>query len=207
MIARRGICFLLAAPSGAGKSTIAQALLTQDPKLALSISVTTRAPRPNEREGQHYFFRDDAAFAEMVRRGELLEHATVFGRSYGTPRAPVMAALAAGRDVLFDIDWQGCRQLRNALPGDVVGVFVLPPSLTTLRARMRGRAGENEAEIEQRMAAARAEISHWPEFDHVIVNDDFEVALRGVRAILHAARLATSRQTGLAAFVASLDQG
>ena len=207
MIARRGICFVLAAPSGAGKSTIARALLAQNSGLSLSESVTTRVPRPNERDGEHYHFRDEAAFARMVADGELLEHARVFGRFYGTPRAPVLDALAAGRDVLFDIDWQGFRQLREALPGDVVGVFVLPPSMAALLARMRGRAGDDEAEMARRMAAAQAEIAHWPEFDHVIVNDNFETALGGVRAILQAARLATHRQTGLTEFVASLDQG
>jgi guanylate kinase len=205
MIARRGLCLVLAAPSGAGKSSIARALLAQDSRLSLSISVTTRAPRPKERDGEHYYFRDEAAFARMVDEGELLEHARVFGRFYGTPRAPVVEALTAGRDVLFDIDWQGFHQLRAALPGDVVGVFVLPPSLPALLSRMRGRAGDDEAEMARRMAAAKAEIAHWPEFEHVIVNDDFDAALAGVRAILQAARLATHRQPGLTDFVASLD--
>ena len=207
MIARRGICFVLAAPSGAGKSTIAQALLSEEVGLSLSLSVTTRAPRPTERDGEHYYFRDEATFARMVARGELLEHARVFGRFYGTPRAPVMDALAAGRDVLFDIDWQGFRQLRAALPGDIVGVFVLPPSMAALLARMRRRASDDEEEMARRMAAAKAEIAHWPEFDHVIVNDDFDTALRGVRAILRASRLATHRQIGLSEFVDSLDRG
>ena len=207
MIARRGICFVLAAPSGAGKSTIAQALLSEEGGLSLSVSVTTRTPRPTERDGEHYYFRDEAAFASMVANGELLEHARVFRRFYGTPRAPVIDALATGRDVLFDIDWQGFRQLRAALPGDVVGVFVLPPSMATLLARMRGRAGDDDAEMTRRMAAAKAEIAHWPEFDYVIVNDDFDTALRRVRAILHASRLATHRQIGLSEFVASLNRG
>lgn len=205
MIARRGICLVLAAPSGAGKSSIARALLKEESDLILSVSATTRAPRPGEREGVHYLFRDQDGFADMVARGDLLEHAQVFGRFYSTPRAPVMEALVAGRDVLFDIDWQGFRQLRAALPGDVVGVFLLPPSMPALLDRLRARAGDNEAEMARRMAAARAEIAHWPEFDHVIVNDDFDAALAGVRAILRAARLATRRQTGLADFVALLD--
>ncbi len=200
--ARRGLCLVLAAPSGAGKSSITRALLAEDPGLDLSVSVTTRAPRPGEQEGVHYLFRTQAEFDAMAAGGALLEYARVFGRGYGTPRAPVEAALAAGRDVLFDIDWQGYRQLHAALPGDVVGLFVLPPSLAVLRARLEGRGGDAPAEIERRMQAARDEMSHAGEFDFVVVNQSFEVAVRQTRAVLDAARLATSRQTWLPGLMA-----
>ena len=201
---RRGVCLVVAAPSGAGKSTITRALLETEPELSLSVSVTTRAPRPGEREGVHYYFRSLVAFDAMVTRGELLEHAEVFGRRYGTPRAPVLAALAAGRDVAFDIDWQGYRQLRAALPDDVTGVFILPPSLSALQARMVKRGDGDPAEIARRMAEARAEITHWQEFGHVVVNDDLARATLAVRSVLHAARMTTARQPGLAGFVAAL---
>ena len=204
-IARRGLCLVLAAPSGAGKSSLTRALLTAEPELSLSVSVTTRAPRPGEQDGVHYHFRHQPTFDAMVAGGAFLEHATVLGKhSYGTPRAQVEAVLAAGRDVAFDIDWQGHRQLRAALPGDVVGVFILPPSLAALEARLRGRGDESEAEIARRMARARDEISHWAEFDHVVVNDVFDEAMAALRAILHAARGATPRQVGLPAFIATL---
>ena len=201
---RRGLCLVLAAPSGAGKSTIARALLADDLDLALSVSVTTRAPRPNEVEGVHYFFRDGAAFDAMAAAGELLEWARVFGRGYGTPRAPVLAALAAGRDVLFDIDWQGFRNLRAALPGDVVGLFVLPPSMAELEARLRSRAADDPAEIARRMTAARAEISHAAEFDFVTVNRSLPDAILAARAVLAAARCAVGRVSGLAGFLDEL---
>ncbi len=204
-LARRGLCLVLAAPSGAGKSSLTRTLLAAEPELSLSVSVTTRPPRPGETDGAHYHFRDQAAFDALVAADGFLEWATVLGRhSYGTPRAEVEAALAAGRDVVFDIDWQGHRQLRAALPGDVVGVFVLPPSLAALEARLHGRGAEDTAEIARRMALAREEISHWAEFDHVVVNDVFDDAVAALRAILHAARCATARQTGMAGFVAGL---
>jgi guanylate kinase len=203
---RRGLCLVLAAPSGAGKSSLTHALLATEPALSLSVSVTTRPPRPAEVDGVDYHFRDQSAFDAMVAAGGFLEWARVLGRhSYGTPRAEVEAALAAGRDVVFDIDWQGHRNLRAALPGDVVGVFILPPSLAALEARLRERAGDGHAEIARRMGLAREEISHWAEFDHVVVNDVFDGAVAELRAILHAARSATARQTGLAGFVAGLD--
>jgi guanylate kinase len=204
MIPRRGLCLVIAAPSGAGKSSIARALVADEPGLSASVSVTTRAPRGGERDGVDYHFRSQAEFDALAAAGGLLEWATVFGRSYGTPRAPVEQALAAGRDVVFDIDWQGHRQLRAALPGDVVGLFVLPPSLAALEARLRGRGDADPDEVARRMAAARAEIAHWPEFDHVLVNESFAAAVAEARAVLHAARLATARQTGLAGFVAGL---
>jgi len=195
---------VVAAPSGAGKSTITRALLATEPDLSLSISATTRAPRPGEQDGVHYHFRTQAGFDAMVADGAMLEWATVFGRNYGTPRAPVEQALAAGRDVAFDIDWQGCRQLRSALPGDVVGVFILPPSFEALEARLRGRGGDSANEIARRMNAARSEMAHWAEFDHIVVNCDVEAAIEDIRSVLHAARCAIARQPGLTAFVRSL---
>ena len=204
-MSRRGICLVIAAPSGAGKSSLTRALLEAEPEMSMSVSVTTRAPRPGERDGVDYHFVDGAGFEEMARSGALLEWARVFGRGYGTPRAPVMAALGAGRDVVFDIDWQGYRQLREAVGADdVVGVFILPPSVTVLEQRLRARGKDSEAEIARRMAEARSEISHWAEFDHVIVNERFEDALGDVRAILHAGRRATRRQPGLGAFVGAM---
>ena len=199
-IARRGLCLVLAAPSGTGKSAITRELLDSDPNLSLSISVTTRAPRPYEREGVHYFFRDQSEFDAMVESGDMLEWAGVFGRSYGSPRAPVEAALASGRDVLFDIDWQGYRQVRAALPGDVIGLYIMPPSLDELERRLRTRASDSEAEIQRRMATAAAEISHVHEFDYVLVNNDFPTAVSEAKAVLTASRLALSRLTGVDAF-------
>lgn len=173
--------------------------------LRRSISVTTRPPRSGEADGVHYHFRDQTAFERMVAAGELLEWARVLGRhSYGTPRAAVEQALAHGHDMVFDIDWQGHRQLRDALPADVVGVFILPPSLAVLEQRLRRRAGEDPAEIARRMRLARDEIGHWAEFDHVLVNEDFDRAVAAVRAVLHAARLVTGRLTGLHDFVSRL---
>lgn len=203
---RRGVCLVVAAPSGAGKSTITRALLATEPALSLSISATTRAPRPGEQDGVHYHFRSQAEFNAMVAAGDLLEWAEVFGRGYGTPRAPVEQALHAGQDVVFDIDWQGFRQLHQALPADVVGVFILPPSLDALEARLRRRAGDSAEEIARRMTAARDEMSHWAEFDHVVVNADLDLTIAEVRAVLHSARCATARQPGMAAFVGSLSR-
>jgi guanylate kinase len=205
VVARRGVCLVLAAPSGAGKTAIADALLASEPDLRRSISVTTRPPRSGEVEGVHYHFCDQAAFDRMAAAGELLEWARVLGRHcYGTPRAPVEQALGEGHDMVFDIDWQGHRQLRAALPGDVVGVFILPPALAALESRLHRRSGDDVAEIARRMGLARDEISHWSDFDHVVVNADLEQAVAAVRAVLHAARLATARQTGLRDFVARL---
>ena len=194
--ARRGVGLVLSAPSGAGKTSIAQALCAADPQTVPSVSATTRAPRPGEQDGVDYVFRTEAEFAAMRERGELLEWASVFGRHYGTPRAPVARALETGRDVVFDIDWQGFRQLRAALPGDIVGVFILPPALAELEARLVAR-GDDAAAVVRRMAAARAEAGHAPEFDHVVMNTDLAEAIADVRAILGAARLATARQAWL----------
>ena len=194
---RRGLCLVLAAPSGAGKTTITRRLLAQDAALSLSVSATTRVPRPGEIDGVHYLFRTEAQFAAMVAAGDFLEHATVFGRAYGTPRAPVAAALTQGRDILFDIDWQGFAALRAALPNDTVGVFILPPSLAALRARLEAR-GDTPAEVAARLAGAEADMAHWRDFDHLVVNDDLDRTVAGIAAILFAARTETRRQLWLA---------
>jgi guanylate kinase len=204
-IARRGVCLVLAAPSGAGKTAITGALLETEPDLRRSVSVTTRAPRPGEVDGFHYHFRDQPTFERMVAADELLEWARVLGRhNYGTPRAPVEQALRDGKDLVFDIDWQGHHALRIALPEDVVSVFILPPDLAALECRLRRRSADDSAEISRRMQLARDEISHWLEFDNVVVNDDFERAVAAVRAVLHAARLMTRRRIGLKDFVGRL---
>ncbi len=202
---RRGICLVISAPSGAGKSTLARALLASEEQITLSVSVTTRAPRAGERDGVEYFFVGEERFAEMADQNELLEWAHVFGRRYGTPRSAVESALAEGRDVLFDIDWQGWRQIKAALPDDCVGVFVLPPSIAALRGRLDARAADDAAEIARRMAAARGEIAHWQEFDHVLVNDRLESCLGDLKSILYAARTVTRRQTGVAGLVRTLE--
>jgi guanylate kinase len=205
-IARRGVCLVLSAPSGAGKTAIADALLATEPALERSISVTTRGRRPAETDGVHYHFLTEDGFQDALREDSLLEWARVLQgtHAYGTPRTPVEKALALGRDVVFDIDWQGHRQLREKLPADVVSVFVLPPNLAALRSRLVGRAGDHGAEIERRMRVATEEIRHWVEFDHVVVNDDLATATEAVRAVLHAARCATARLTGVRAFAEGL---
>ncbi|QDH15979.1 guanylate kinase [Oecophyllibacter saccharovorans] len=199
---RRGVCLVIAAPSGAGKSTIARALRARDPSLFTSVSVTTRAPRPGEREGVDYHFRPLDQFRDMARKGDLLEWAEVFGRGYGTPRKPLLEALESGRDVILDIDWQGYRQLRKALPEDVVGLFVLPPSLEALESRLRGRDSDSAEEIGKRMRAAMDEISHWNEFDYVLVNEVLDQAVEEAQAVLTAARMAVRRRRDLHAQVA-----
>jgi guanylate kinase len=204
MIARRGLMFVLSSPSGAGKTTLSRKLLAADPTVELSISVTTRKQRPGEVEGTHYHFIDAARFDEMVRRSELLEWAQVFGNSYGTPRAPVEAALEEGRDVLFDIDWQGTQQLREKVPRDLVSVFVLPPSAPELERRLHSRAQDPQDVIHGRMTKAFDELSHWAEYDYVVLNNDVERAFADIRAILAAERLKRERQTGLSAFVRGL---
>lgn len=203
-IARRGLLLVLSSPSGGGKTSIGRALRVTDPNLGLSVSLTTRPPREGETDGKDYHFVDEAAFLAAVREGRLIEHAEVFGARYGTPRAPVEAALAEGRDLLFDIDWQGTRQLREALPEDVVSVFILPPSMAELERRLRARRLDDEATVTRRMSRAAAEIAHWDEYGYVIVNRDFDLSVGAVRSILAAERLKRSRQTGLAHFVAGL---
>jgi guanylate kinase len=203
MIDRAAFCLVIAAPSGAGKTSVTRALLEQEPGLRLSISHTTRAIRPGEEDGVHYHFRTQAAFDATAAAGGFLEHAGVFGRSYGSPRAPVEAWLAEGRDVVFDIDWQGHHQMRERLPGRVVGLFILPPSRAALVARLKGR-GDPQETIARRMEAADAEMSHAGEFDYIVVNDDFDRAVAEIRAILHAERRARARLLGLDSFLASL---
>jgi guanylate kinase len=206
-VARRGLMLVLSSPSGAGKTTLSRLLLDSDPAIDLSISVTTRPPRPGEVDGSHYHFIDHARFDTMVARGELLEWAQVFGNRYGTPRGPVEKALAGGRDVLFDIDWQGTQQLREKGRADLVSVFVLPPTIPDLEQRLKSRAQDAPDVIRSRMAKASDEMSHWAEYDYVIINRKVPDAFEDVRAILGAERLKRERQPGLSAFVRSLQAG
>ncbi len=203
-IPRRGLMLVLSSPSGAGKTTLSRLLLDADKSIELSISVTTRPRRPGEVGGRHYHFIGADRFASMARSGDLLEWAQVFGHRYGTPRAPVERALAAGKDVLFDIDWQGANKLRRKVGSDLVTVFVLPPSAPELARRLKIRAQDSEPVIKRRMAAAAREMSHWREYDYVIINYDLERAFADLRAIVAAERLKRGRQTGLSAFVHDL---
>lgn len=200
-IARRGLLLVISSPSGAGKTTLARKLLDSDPGIAMSVSVTTRKPRPGEVEGRDYFFVDESTFVRMRDAGELLEWARVFDNYYGTPRAPVEAQIQRGRDVLFDIDWQGTQQLSETMAADLVRVFIMPPSADLLESRLRGRAQDSEETVARRMAAASAEISHWPEYDYVIVNADLERSVAGLTSILVGERLKRSRLVGLSDFV------
>jgi guanylate kinase len=204
---RRGLLLVLSSPSGAGKTTLAKRLLEANPDLQLSVSVTTRPPRSGEVEGKDYFFIDAAEYERMKNANELLEWAQVFDRSYATPRAPVVAALAAGRDMLFDIDWQGTRQLKAQLPDDIATVFILPPNGKALERRLQARGSDSAEVVARRMAAAAAEIEHWPEYDYVLVNSDLDESLDGLQAILIAERLKRERQTGMADFVAEVLAG
>jgi guanylate kinase len=203
-IGRRGLLLVLSSPSGGGKTSIGRALRVTDANLGLSVSLTTRAPRDGEVDGKDYHFVDEATFLAAAREGRLIEHAEVFGARYGTPRAPMEAALADGRDLLFDIDWQGTRQLRESLPEDVVSVFILPPSMAELERRLRARRLDDDATVARRMDRAASEIAHWDEYGYVVVNRDFDLSVAAVRAILAAERLKRTRQTGLAHFVAGL---
>ena len=205
--ARRGLMFVLSSPSGAGKSTLAGMLIEKMAGLRMSVSVTTRAKRPGEVDGQHYHFIDAARFERMVDSGELLEHAVVFGNRYGTPRAAVEATLASGRDVISDIDWQGTQQLQESVRSDLVAVFVLPPSMAALEERLKTRAQDSAETVRERMAKSADEMSHWAEYDYVIVNHDLERSVAQVRAILTAERLKRERQAGLAEFVNRLRSG
>ena len=201
---RRGLLLVLSSPSGAGKTTLARRLLADDPQIAMSVSVTTRAPRPGEVDGRDYFFLDEPRFLAMREAGELLEWARVFDNHYGTPRKAVETAIEAGRDVLFDIDWQGAQQLEEKLPQDLVRVFILPPSANDLAQRLAARGQDSAEVVARRMAAASAEISHWPEYDYVIINADLEASSASLRAILTAERLKRERQLGLMDFVRSV---
>jgi guanylate kinase len=195
---RRGILFVLSSPSGAGKTTLSRKLLAEDPAFTLSVSATTRSPRSGEVEGKDYFFVTKQRFAEMVTGREMLEHADVFCNSYGTPRAPVEAAIETGRDVLFDVDWQGAQQLRNCDLGPlVVTVFILPPSIAALESRLKSRAQDSDTVIAGRMAKARDEISHWGEYDYVLINDDLVDCYSRIGIIIAAERLRRERQKWL----------
>lgn len=205
MMTRTGLMIILSSPSGAGKSTLARRLMDWDPSLRFSVSATTRAPRPGEEDGVHYHFINGGQFRKMVAEGQMLEHAEVFGNFYGSPRAPVEAAMAQGRDTLFDVDWQGGQQIRaSGLGQHVVSIFVLPPSLEELERRLRQRGQDSDEVIAGRMQKSRAEISHWAEYDYVLVNDDLDETETRLRAILTAERLRRDRQSGLGDFVRGL---
>jgi guanylate kinase len=203
-IARRGLLYIVSSPSGAGKTTLARRVLAADSNIEMSVSVTTRAPRPGERDGVDYHFVDHEVFESMKGRGDLLEWARVFDNFYGTPRTPVEAAIRAGKDVLFDIDWQGAQQLFEKMRDDVVRVFVLPPSGDVLEDRLKSRAQDPPDVVAKRMAAASSEISHWPEYDYVIVNAQIEQSVASALAILSAERLKRARLLGLSEFVRKL---
>ena len=206
-VQRRGLMFILSSPSGAGKTTLARMLIETDNAIVMSVSATTRLPRPGETEGTDYYFVDDGRFDRMVSDGQFLEHATVFGHRYGTPAPPVREALARGRDVLFDIDWQGAQQLKEAAREDVASVFILPPSLEELEGRLLARAQDPEDVVLRRMQKASGEMSHWPEYDYVLINEDVDRSLQDVCTILAAERMKRARQTGLAEFVKNLQTG
>ena len=207
MAPRRGLLLILSSPSGAGKSTLAKRLMEWDPTLRFSVSATTRAPRAGEVDGREYYFRSRDAFEEMVKTGEMLEHAEVFGNFYGSPKGPVELAMAEGRDTLFDIDWQGGQQIRNsALGRDVVSIFVLPPSIAELDRRLRSRGQDSDEVIAGRMAKSQSEISHWAEYDYVLVNNDIEAAFAELKTILQAERLRRDRQPALSDFVRGLNR-
>ncbi|MDJ0979761.1 MAG: guanylate kinase [Erythrobacter sp.] len=204
---RRGLLFILSSPSGAGKTTLSRMLLDADPEIKLSISATTRAPRPGEVDGVHYHFVSEARFDVMVEEDEFYEWAEVFGYRYGTPKGAIREGLKNGQDYLFDIDWQGTQQLKQKDDQDVVTVFVLPPSLSELRRRLEARDQDTKEVIDARMERARAEISHWAEYDYVVINDDIETCFDRVREVLDAERMRRTRQTGLIPFVRELMGG
>jgi len=204
---RRGLMFVLSSPSGAGKTTLSRRLLAEEEGVSMSVSVTTRKPRPGEVDGKDYHFVNDAQYHEMVATGELLEYATVFDYKYGTPKKQVMEALDNGHDVLFDIDWQGTRQLAERCREDLVSVFILPPALDELERRLRSRAQDSEEVVQKRMAKAVEEISHWEEYDYVVVNEDLDKAMNHIRRILYAERFKRWRQLDIAGFVKSLCGG
>lgn len=206
-LTRRGLLLILSSPSGAGKSTLARRLMQWDDTIRFSVSATTRAPRPGEEDGREYYFRSRESFEDMVKTGEMLEHAEVFGNFYGSPKAPVETAMKQGRDTLFDIDWQGGQQIRNSVLGkDVVSIFVLPPSIAELERRLRSRGQDSDAVIAGRMAKSESEISHWAEYDYVLVNDDLDRAEADLRTILCAERMRRDRQPGLSEFVRGLNR-
>ena len=204
LIQRRGLMLVLSSPSGAGKTTISRKLLDVEPLLQMSISATTRPKRPGETEGRDYFFVDKEEFGVRANKNEFLEHARVFDHYYGTPKRPVEAALTKGRDVLFDIDWQGTQQIKEKASSDLVRVFILPPSTIELEQRLRRRAQDSEEVVERRMSEASSEMSHWQEYEYVIINKDIEHSVSQIRSILSAERLRRERQLGLGEFVKAL---
>jgi guanylate kinase len=203
---RRGLLLILSSPSGAGKSTLSRMLMVWDPTMRFSISATTRKPRPGEQDGREYHFRSREEFEAMVRDGEMLEHAEVFGNFYGSPRGPVEQAMKAGTDTVFDIDWQGGQQVKQSMRDDVVSIFILPPSIAELDRRLRSRGQDSDEVIAGRMAKSRDEISHWAEYDYVLVNEDLELTFERLKAILTAERLKRERQPQLSAFVRTLNE-
>jgi len=206
-ISRRGLMLVLSSPSGAGKSTISRALLNRDPDISMSVSVTTRPMRPGETEGEDYIFVDQEKFKQMAVAGEFLEHATVFENSYGTPKGPVEEILKQGRDVLFDVDWQGTQQLRENAERDLISIFILPPSTKELERRLQSRAQDPQDVVRKRMAKASSEMSHWAEYDYIIVNVDVDESVAQAQAILDAERLKRDRWVGLGDFVRGMRVG
>lgn len=206
-LSRRGLMLVLSSPSGAGKTTVSRSLLTTEPEMDLSVSWTTRPPRPGEKEGDHYHFVTHEAFHEMVVSGNFLEYAKVFGHYYGTPREQVEKSLIQGKDVLFDIDWQGTQQLAQTARSDLVSIFILPPNWKELERRLENRAQDTPETVQYRMSKAHIEISHWAEYDYVLINDSFEKTVADVKGILHAERLNRKRQLGLHDFVKRLNAG
>jgi guanylate kinase len=204
ILKRRGLMIVLSSPSGAGKSTISRALMERDDNLTMSVSATTREPRPAEVEGKDYFFKEKTTFDEMVRDGEMLEHARVFENYYGTPKEPVETALSQGRDVMFDVDWQGTQQLADNAPKDLVRVFILPPSMEELERRLYSRAQDSEEVVKKRMAEAASEMSHYQEYDYIVINVDIEESVSKVEAILAAERQKRERLIGMHDYIASI---
>ena len=204
---RRGLMIILSSPSGAGKTTLTRQLLSENKNMTMSVSATTRRPRPGEVDGRDYYFVDKTRFSDMMEEGEFLEHAKVFDNFYGTPRTPVENSLEQGKDVIFDIDWQGAQQLTQAASDDLVKIFILPPGMQELEKRLRSRAQDSEEVIAKRMSKSEAEISHWAEYDYVIVNEDVDIAMAELTAIVIAERLKRKRQLWLGPFVKTLVQG
>ncbi|UTW53055.1 guanylate kinase [bacterium SCSIO 12827] len=200
-ISRRGMMLVLSSPSGAGKTSISRRLLAEETGIVMSVSATTRPPRPGEVDGKDYYFYDQETFARMIANNEFLEHATVFDNSYGTPKKPVWDALDSGQDVLFDVDWQGTRKLRESAREHLVSVFILPPSIAELENRLKGRGQDSDEVVAGRMARAKSEMSHYEEYDYIVINDDLDASVENVKAILKAERLRKDRRTGLLDFV------
>ncbi|MEP0336621.1 MAG: guanylate kinase [Alphaproteobacteria bacterium] len=200
-ISRRGMMLVLSSPSGAGKTSISRRLLAEETGIVMSVSATTRPPRPGEVDGKDYYFYDQETFARMIANNEFLEHATVFDNSYGTPKKPVWDALDSGQDVLFDVDWQGTRKLRESAREHLVSVFILPPSIDELESRLKGRGQDSDEVVAGRMARAKSEMSHYEEYDYIVINDDLDASVENVMAILKAERLRKDRRTGLLDFV------